>query len=140
MVSTRRVAIVFLRVGGCDGGRDAATVPRRSRSGCAEPPCELAEDGTIGTCGGQVDTDAGATTASWFRPSLNRTAMPTRPLLRAPRRCSYPVQANRLPRRSGAALGAPNQLVQSIKPFSPSPNHGEFATATMSGLLPHSRA
>ena len=59
MVSTRRVAIVFLRVGGCDGGRDAATVPRRSRSGCAEPPCELAEDGTIGTCGGQVDTDAG---------------------------------------------------------------------------------
>ncbi len=42
-------------------GLDAATAPRRSGSGRAEPAGKLAEDGAIRTCGGQEDADAGRT-------------------------------------------------------------------------------
>lgn len=44
---------------GFDEGFDAATTPRRLRSGRAEPAGKLAEDGAIRTCGGQEDTDSG---------------------------------------------------------------------------------
>ena len=39
--------------------RDAATAPRRSRSGGAKPSCESAKDRAVRACGGQEDTDAG---------------------------------------------------------------------------------
>src|SRR5258708_13309099 len=61
MLWTRRSAILFFWVCGFDEGFDAATTPRCSRSGCAEPPGKLAEDCAIRTCGGQEDTDAGRT-------------------------------------------------------------------------------
>src|SRR5467141_5032071 len=58
-MTTRRLTIGICLVEGFDEGLDAATAPRWLWSCGAEPSGERAEDSAIGTCRGQIDTDAG---------------------------------------------------------------------------------